>query len=78
MASLKQVEQELIENIAAPNSPLSFEKIGLYMEIVLLIVQFIVNRKIIVDGKWTVKWWNFGTIAAIIGLFKDIVKRLTS
>lgn len=72
MATLKEIELELITEAASP-----IEKISLYAEVVLMIVQFIIGKNIIVGGKIVIKWYDLPLFISIIGLFKQIVEKLT-
>lgn len=72
MATLKQVKDELeLDMYNIGNIPAS--KISLYLEIILMIVNFIVERKV---DKRSFKWWNIPLIISVFDLFKRVIDKL--
>lgn len=72
MATLKQVKDELeLDMYNIGNIPAS--KISLYLEIILMIVNFIVERKV---DKGSFKWWNIPLIIGVFDLFKRVIDKL--
>lgn len=77
MATLKQVGSQLIRH-RNNVSIIPLEKIVLYVEVVSMVVDFIVTRQLIVDGKIRkINWWNLNLIIDIVRFFRDIVRKLT-
>jgi hypothetical protein len=77
MATLKQVEEQLLEDVKNPNK-IPITKILLYLEVIRMVVEFIINKGIIKDGKINkINWWNISLIIEIVKFFREVVRKLT-
>lgn len=72
MAQLNDIERDLFSELEDPTR-IKLTKITIYLEIILLIIQFAKDKEIWKDGKVRIRLTHW---IAIIGLFRQILEKL--
>lgn len=72
MATLNNIESDLLKDLNEP-ARVSILRISLYLEIILLIIQFAKEKEIWKDGKIRIRPVHW---LSIIGLFRRILEKL--
>lgn len=72
MATLNEIEKDIYKDLSEP-AKINLQKITVYLEIILLIIQFAKDKGIWKDGKISIRWTHW---IPIIGLFRAILDKL--
>jgi hypothetical protein len=72
MATLNQIESDLFNDLNEPTK-INLQRITIYLEIILLIIQFAKDKGIWKDGRVSIKWTHW---LSIISLFRLILEKL--
>jgi hypothetical protein len=72
VATLNKIESDLLKDLNEPTR-INIMRISMYLEIVLLIIQFAKDKEIWKDGKVRIKLVHW---LSIIALFRQILEKL--